>query len=147
MLKFAQLSLLCLSIALVSAGNDWAKPCFSGECAYELPKTSDNAPSGLVKIVRVVIPRPSSFLNERQAGSTRAITDITEAAGWVIMDCDPDAIEQDIRIVCKTSNGTEAGCDHLELGGAVVGKIVRLPDSVGLILCLASLHFPTSPST
>ncbi|KAF4567088.1 hypothetical protein EYR36_010704 [Pleurotus pulmonarius] len=48
-LSFAVVStLLVVGIAAVPA-NDWSKPCFNGECAYELPKHS-NSGLGVLKI-------------------------------------------------------------------------------------------------
>jgi hypothetical protein len=46
-----------------------------------------------------------------QWGATEVIADITQAADWEILSCDPQSLAQDIRIVCKTADST--GCDHL----------------------------------
>ncbi|KAJ7150476.1 hypothetical protein C8R43DRAFT_494845 [Mycena crocata] len=56
-----------------------------------------------------------------------AISDITAAAGWTILNCDPDALAQDIRLVCT---GDAADCDHLFQDGAK-DTIVRLPNNCG----------------
>lgn len=61
-----------------------------------------------------------------QSGSPTAISDLTSAAGWQILDCDANSTAQDIRAVCADHN---ASCDHLFQGGAV-GTIVRLPENV-----------------
>ncbi|THH19176.1 hypothetical protein EW146_g1957 [Bondarzewia mesenterica] len=61
-------------------------------------------------------------------GASTAISDITEAAGWAIIECDRHAMAQDIRLVCMSDDAATSGCDHLLLNGAE-GKIVRLPDS------------------
>jgi hypothetical protein len=46
-----------------------------------------------------------------QWGATEAIGDITQAADWEILSCDPQSLAQDIRIVCKSADS--ASCDHL----------------------------------
>ncbi|KAH6918104.1 hypothetical protein BKA70DRAFT_1088991 [Coprinopsis sp. MPI-PUGE-AT-0042] len=92
------------------AANDWSKPCLSGVCFYDLP-TSDVGASGTLKIW----------------GSPDAITDITTAAGWEIIDCKPDVTTQDIRLVCT---GDEK-CEHLYKNIGAEGKIVRLPENCG----------------
>ncbi|TDL13689.1 hypothetical protein BD410DRAFT_872165, partial [Rickenella mellea] len=61
-------------------------------------------------------------------GSTKAISDITPAAGWEILGCDPNAISQDIRLICKSSDASSVGCDHLYQNGAE-NTIVRLPEN------------------
>ncbi|RXW20042.1 hypothetical protein EST38_g5798 [Candolleomyces aberdarensis] len=67
-------------------------------------------------------------ITERQTGSTDSITDITTAAGWEILDCQKDALSQDIRLVCT---GGESECDHLYQSIGAVGKIARLPERCG----------------
>ncbi|KAF5370996.1 hypothetical protein D9615_010020 [Tricholomella constricta] len=94
--------------------NDWSKPCFQGECFYDLP-ASDGHASGSLKIW----------------GSPDAITDITAAAGWTILGCSPDALAQDIRLVCDSDDTGSSGCNHLYQSVGAVGKIVRLPESCG----------------
>lgn len=61
-----------------------------------------------------------------QTGPPSAISDITEVAGWVVLNCTSDNTTQDLRLVC--ASGTD-DCDHLYLGGAE-GTIVRLPSNV-----------------
>ena len=61
-----------------------------------------------------------------QWGASGAISDITPAAGWQILSCDPNGMDQDIRLVCMHD---DASCDHLLEGGAE-NTIVRLPESV-----------------
>lgn len=56
------------------------------------------------------------------------MTDITPAAGWVVLDCDRNALAQDIRLVC---NGDDAGCNHMFDHDGPVHKIVRLPAECG----------------
>lgn len=113
------LSFVLVAIALGAAGvgavpatNDWSKPCFDGECAYDLPARGDSA-LGAFKI----------------AGSPKAITDITPAAGWVILDCDPHALSQEIRLVCQSDDeANDESCSHVFGHWGAVDKIVRLPD-------------------
>ncbi|KAJ8520482.1 hypothetical protein ONZ45_g2711 [Pleurotus djamor] len=57
------------------------------------------------------------------------ITDITPAAGWIILDCDPHSLDQEIRLVCSDANQEEAGCSHLFKSGGAEHKVVRLPES------------------
>ena len=64
--------------------------------------------------------------NRAQTGSNSSISDLTEAAGWTILDCDGSSADQDIRVVCGDSS---LGCDHLYNNGAEY-TVVRLPDEV-----------------
>ena len=64
-----------------------------------------------------------------QKGSSDAITDVSTASGWMILDCDPNAMAQDIRMVCNSTDTASNGCAHMLTGGAE-GKLVRLPDNV-----------------
>ncbi len=41
-------------VEAVSATNDWSRPCFDGECAYDLPSHGDSA-LGAFKIVRLFL--------------------------------------------------------------------------------------------
>ncbi|KAG7441408.1 uncharacterized protein BT62DRAFT_937177 [Guyanagaster necrorhizus] len=97
----------------VHATNDWSKPCFYGECEYSLP--TDVPASGSLKIW----------------GSADALSDITPAAGWEILDCSADGLEQEIRLICLDNNTDSTGCDHLYQSNGAVDKIVRLPESCG----------------
>ncbi|KAH9475749.1 hypothetical protein JR316_0011308 [Psilocybe cubensis] len=113
--------MLSVSFVLISllagafADNDWSKPCFSGVCQYDLPATNGSA-SGTLKIW----------------GSATAISDITTAAGWDILDCSSSSLKQDIRLVCS---GNSTDCAHLYSGTGnnknAVGKLVRLPENCG----------------
>ncbi|KAJ7474870.1 hypothetical protein FB451DRAFT_1246877 [Mycena latifolia] len=103
-----------LFFAIVSSGvlaqnNDWTKPCLEGECFWDLPEST-----GVSGTMRVW-------------GAATAISDITTAAGWTILDCDPDALAQDIRLVCT---GAASDCDHLFQAGAT-NTLVRLPNNCG----------------
>ncbi|KAF9526498.1 hypothetical protein CPB83DRAFT_770221 [Crepidotus variabilis] len=103
--------------ALVSAANDWSQPCFNGECEYDLPSTP-RGPSGTLKIW----------------GPRHLISDITPAAGWAIIDCDPNLLKQNVRLVCEEGSADHCGrlSGGLEtVGDASVGRIVRLPEECG----------------
>ncbi|KAF7378215.1 hypothetical protein MSAN_00246200 [Mycena sanguinolenta] len=63
-----------------------------------------------------------------QWGSNTAIGDITEAAGWKILNCSPDVLTQDIRLVCM---GETSMCQHLFSGHGAVDTIVRLSEDCG----------------
>ncbi|KAJ7763202.1 hypothetical protein DFH07DRAFT_813111 [Mycena maculata] len=91
------------------AANDWSTPCFDGHCSYDIPGSS--AVSGTLSVW----------------GAVDAISDITPAAGWTILDCEKGAMAQDIRLVCHDSSG----CPHLSQNTGSVGKLVRLPQSCG----------------
>ncbi|EJD01947.1 uncharacterized protein FOMMEDRAFT_20739 [Fomitiporia mediterranea MF3/22] len=104
---FGLLSLLPL---LVSAANDWSIPCLDGSCSWDVP-SGENTMAGTMTIT----------------GSTNAISDITTAAGWEILNCTTDADAQDIRIVCS---GDEESCSHLFQNGAE-HTLVRLPQNCG----------------
>ncbi|KAK7457178.1 hypothetical protein VKT23_010477 [Stygiomarasmius scandens] len=85
-----------LSSAAYGLANDWTQPCFGGECSY-------STDFGSIKIW----------------GSPDAITDITTAAGWEILNCDPNALTQDIRLVCTNPDG----CGHFYQASGPVGKL------------------------
>ncbi|KAL0949221.1 hypothetical protein HGRIS_009301 [Hohenbuehelia grisea] len=112
---FGRLSAL-LAVAVLAAAaphNDWSQACFHGECAYEM--TTNSGSSGLLKLY----------------GSPQSISDITAAAGWVVLDCDPHSMVQQIRLVCKSDNADAAGCGHLFEHGGATDKLVRLPENCG----------------
>lgn len=47
----------------------------------------------------------------------------------MILSCDANAMAQDIRIVCNSTDTSNNGCSHMMNGGAE-GKLVRLPNNV-----------------
>ncbi|KAJ8520792.1 hypothetical protein ONZ45_g2430 [Pleurotus djamor] len=106
---FILLGLVSITYTLAKPANDWSKPCFNGECAYDMPESTGH--SGVLHM------------------SGKAITDVTPAAGWVILDCDPHSMDQEIRLVCTSEDHEAAGCSHLFNGGGPVDKVVRLPES------------------
>ncbi|KAJ8454127.1 hypothetical protein ONZ45_g19426 [Pleurotus djamor] len=109
------LAVLAATLVAGIGHNSWDQPCFGGECAYDLP--DHKGQSGTVKL--------ASF-----AKSPHAIADITPAAGWVVLDCDPNALQQEIRLVCKSDDAEGAGCNHFFDGGhGPVNKYLRLPES------------------
>ncbi|KAL4264541.1 hypothetical protein AB1N83_005050 [Pleurotus pulmonarius] len=106
------LAVLAATLVAGRGANDWSKPCFNGECAYDIPTENQSAS---IKMV----------------GAPVAITDITPAAGWVVLDCDANAVSQEIRLVCNSDDAEAAGCSHLFEGEGPVHKYVRLPESCG----------------
>ncbi|KAF9256761.1 hypothetical protein L218DRAFT_1022795 [Marasmius fiardii PR-910] len=110
-LSISFLALLSFVAPSVNAGNDWKTPCLKGVCQYSLSGNS----SGTVKIW----------------GSPDGITDITPAAGWEILNCSPDELSQDIRLVCQGDESPGSGCAHLYQTIGAEGKIVRLPENCG----------------
>ncbi|KAA1475890.1 hypothetical protein DENSPDRAFT_911229 [Dentipellis sp. KUC8613] len=106
---YAYASLLSLVGTQALAANDWDVPCTQGQCTYDLP-----ANSGASATVQVT-------------GSTTAISDITTAAGWEILECDADGLDQTIKMVCTS---TTAACDHVLQNGAK-DTLVRLPQNCG----------------
>ncbi|KAI0820581.1 hypothetical protein BC628DRAFT_1396212 [Trametes gibbosa] len=104
---FSPLLVAALLPLAARAANDWSKPCF-GQCSWDL---ASETTSGTVQI----------------AGPHAAVSDITTAAGWMIMDCDPNTADQDIRLVCQNP---DKGCDHIYTDSAA-GTLVRLPKSCG----------------
>jgi hypothetical protein len=98
----------------------------------DLPATNTSA-SGTMKIVSTVHPIALAPYESRWSkwGSTDAITDITKAADWQILDCDPTALTQDIRLVCMNDpEDPDSSCGHLYQNIGAVNKLVRLPESV-----------------
>ncbi|TFK96037.1 hypothetical protein BDV98DRAFT_576836 [Pterulicium gracile] len=95
--------LLSFLPGLVLSLNDWSVPCVHGDCSYdtEYASVTINGPPG-------------------------SISDITEAGGWTIVDCDPDAVEQSIRLVCSD----ETNCANLNINGKA-HQLVRLPEWCG----------------
>ncbi|KAF7292168.1 hypothetical protein MIND_01243900 [Mycena indigotica] len=108
---FSPFLLLIPFLTGINAANDWSKPCISGSCSYDL--TTNGTASGTVTIW----------------GAATAISDITTAADWEILGCDPTALSQSIRLVCKSADSKK--CDHLYDANGAVGKIVRLPENCG----------------
>jgi hypothetical protein len=133
MIRLALSSLFFLLLLVTSrAANDWSKPCFDGECWYDLPESS--AVSGSLRIVSALRPDNVAFSHFfNQWGSSDAISDITPIAGFTILDCDKSAMAQDVRLVCHDASG----CPHLAQSIGAVGKLIRLPESV-LVLYLSA---------
>ncbi|KAF5391162.1 hypothetical protein D9757_003104 [Collybiopsis confluens] len=115
-LSFSLTVVILLAAPLIRAANDWNTPCFDGQCQYSLTAAPGQNGSGTVQIW----------------GNSNAISDITSAAGWEILNCSSTEMAQDIRLVC-TGNDTEAaGCAHLFQGAGAEGKLVRLPENCGM---------------
>ncbi|KAA1467369.1 hypothetical protein DENSPDRAFT_769071 [Dentipellis sp. KUC8613] len=98
-----------MGIAKTLPPNDWSVPCTQGQCSYDLP--THTSTSGTVQLT----------------GSSNGISDITEAAGWKIIDCDANSTSQTIRMVCMNNS---SHCNHVMQNGPV-HKIVRLPENCG----------------
>ncbi|PVF92576.1 hypothetical protein CPB86DRAFT_841263 [Serendipita vermifera] len=99
--------LLSLQPFLANASNDWSSPC-AGSCAYEVGDGTKTA-----------------FGSILLDGAQEAISDISTAAGWSIMDCDSGS--QDTQVIRAVCHNPDAGCGQLYEGGAV-NTIVRLPE-------------------
>ncbi|KAF7325638.1 hypothetical protein MKEN_00413600 [Mycena kentingensis (nom. inval.)] len=113
---FSPLLVILPLFVAVHAKNDWNVPCTSGSCSYDLPQNGNSASSGTLKIW----------------GGENAITDITAAADWEILECDPNAAAQDIRLVCKNDpDDPNSLCSHLYQNIGAENKIVRLPENCG----------------
>ncbi|KAF7368510.1 hypothetical protein MVEN_00174200 [Mycena venus] len=108
----SSLLLIFSFLSAARAANDWNTPCLTGVCSYDLPSGNGANSSGTMQIW----------------GSKTAIGDITPAAGWEILGCSPDALTQDIRLVCT---GKESMCQHLYEGHGAADTIVRLPENCG----------------
>ena len=61
-----------------------------------------------------------------QNGTTNAVSDISNAAGWSVVDCVEGAAQQVIKLLCTGHNST---CEHVFQGGAN-HTIVRVPEEV-----------------
>ncbi|KAJ7171248.1 hypothetical protein C8R46DRAFT_1190644 [Mycena filopes] len=107
LLRVFLFSLLLIFNPGADARNNWSIPC-KGSCSYD---SSDPAVSASVTI----------------SGASRAVSDITPAAGWTILACDASALAQDIRLVCH-----DPACQHLFEGQGAVDTLVRLPETCGL---------------
>ncbi|RPD56302.1 hypothetical protein L227DRAFT_553834 [Lentinus tigrinus ALCF2SS1-6] len=94
--------------AFAWATNHSTQPCHTGYCRWE---HVDDYGYGRFDL----------------SGPVSSISDLTPSAGWTILDCDPSAAAQDIRLVCHDPS---KGCDHLYLNGPH-HTIVRLPDECG----------------
>ncbi|KAJ6551946.1 hypothetical protein B0H19DRAFT_1159447 [Mycena capillaripes] len=98
--------LLIPLFSAVLAANDWDVAC-KGECSYDIP---DAAVSGTLTI----------------SGGSNAVSDITPAGGWTILDCDARSLTQNIRLVCHSS-----ACEHLFEGHGAIDTLIRLPETCG----------------
>ncbi|KIK64055.1 hypothetical protein GYMLUDRAFT_71501 [Collybiopsis luxurians FD-317 M1] len=115
-LSFSLPAIILLVAPITHAANDWNTPCFDGVCEYSLTAAPGQNGSGTVQIW----------------GSSNAISDITTAAGWQILNCSSTAMAQDIRLMCMNNDTAAAGCQHLFQGGDAEGKLVRLPENCGM---------------
>ncbi|KAF9445654.1 hypothetical protein P691DRAFT_256115 [Macrolepiota fuliginosa MF-IS2] len=100
-------------LTTASAKNSLKLPCLNGECWYDIPSRTPNSFGGTLVIT----------------GPRDAISDVTSAAGWTILDCDKNLSVQKFRAVCADEEDTDK-CNHLFVNGAK-NKIIRLPDNCG----------------
>ncbi|CCA68979.1 hypothetical protein PIIN_02839 [Serendipita indica DSM 11827] len=99
---------LAFLVAVASAIE--STPCTSGSCTY----TAGDGVNSAYSVLAINTENPSS------------LSDITAAAGWDIIECDPDSVgPQDVRLVCTDRS---KNCDQLFEGGEE-NTIVKLPDS------------------
>ncbi|KLO12153.1 hypothetical protein SCHPADRAFT_941424 [Schizopora paradoxa] len=94
----------------VQAKNDWSTPCLSGSCSFDIARSNSSMAASLV-------------IN----GSSSAISDITPAAGWTVLNCSSSTNTQTIQIACTDES---KACSHLFQNGAE-NTIVRLPQGCG----------------
>ncbi|KAG8936087.1 hypothetical protein FRC02_004712 [Tulasnella sp. 418] len=90
--------------------ND-AQPCLQGSCSISIEDSPAKVFGSLV-------------IN----GQTASISDISEAAGWTVWNCERSPGSQEIRLACT---GESELCAHVFQDGAV-DTIVRLPESCGI---------------
>jgi len=90
--------------------NDWSKPCLDGTCSFDV----EEGPTTMGGSIEI-------------SGSPSAISDITPAAGWQVLNCTNSASSQTISLVCTDEN---KGCGHLFQGGAQ-DTVIRLPENCG----------------
>ncbi|KAF8487984.1 hypothetical protein JB92DRAFT_2798848 [Gautieria morchelliformis] len=115
---------MMLTFAFVIAGviastraNDWDSPCTSGSCEYNWVEGGNaSAVSSMVLV-----------------GGHQVLSDITPAAGWQIIGCNPDwaSGSHDIRMVCTGTPEQIAHCNHLYDHGGAEETVVRLPENCG----------------
>ncbi|EJD50572.1 hypothetical protein AURDEDRAFT_112184 [Auricularia subglabra TFB-10046 SS5] len=100
--------------AFIKPGDKWGAgaACTSGSCSY---LTGDGV--------------KRAFASVRLQGASSLISDLTPAAGWEILGCDPawESGEAHVTIRCTTG---DAACAALFEGDAA-DTIVRLPDDCG----------------
>lgn len=111
----APLALLLLlpatALAAASArADDWGAPCADGGCAFQ-------AGDGFRR------PRVSVRLR----GPRGALSDLTPAAGWEILGCDPHWAEGAARVTLRCGGA----CADLFAGDGAEDTVVRLPDDCG----------------
>ena len=60
------------------------------------------------------------------------IIDLTEAAGWQLLDCDPNWSDgaHNVRMVCTGTPEQIAHCQHVYEHRGAENTVVRLPDNV-----------------
>jgi hypothetical protein len=70
-----------------------------------------------------------------QTGARNAISDLTPAGGYILLDCHPTSSLQTIRAICVMNSTAGTTCSHITQNGAA-DTVVRLPDNVRLAYML-----------
>lgn len=122
----SRLILSLLAVLLVPAATASPSACTRGICSYQSGDGTNSAYSVLT-LVSTRLPAYAVTNRLQNTESHTSLSDITDAAGWDIIECDTGSTGvQDIRLVCTD---TSKGCDHLFEGGEE-HTIVRLPEHV-----------------
>lgn len=126
-------SVVYLSLFMTSAWavNDWSQPCLQGICSYDISQSNSSLGGTLIIVSAIDMTKDldAKLIIFLQSGAPSAISDITPAAGWDILNCSSDTTAQTIRIICT---GDGANCEHLNQNGAK-DTLVRLPENVSNI--------------
>ena len=119
----------------IRLGRRWANDaaCFNDDCEWD----SLYAISLPLNLTFSLDPRISSLVRVELSVAefemlNSSIVDITPAAGWIILDCDPrwHRGEHDVRIICSGTSEQMENCEHVYENGGWKHTIVRLPHSV-----------------
>ncbi|KAG5221103.1 Acetolactate synthase [Salix suchowensis] len=123
------LAVLAATLVAGHGANDWSKPCFNGECAYDIPTESQSASikmgGSCLTATRMRYPRRSALCVTRTA------------RGRWLQVC--------VGIgVCARSHIANHRYSHLFEGEGPVHKYVRLPESVSPSVSALSYNRVTS---
>jgi hypothetical protein len=147
---------IVILLTTTHAYNDWSVPCITGSCSYDFTGDEKTAPTSMSLVcVKLPICRKSwhsprihwhrlghsisSQVNRHSLSCCLKTffiplpyTDITQAAGWQILDCDSGWSNGShaIRMVCNGTSEQMEQCSHLDDHGGAPNTVVRLPESV-----------------
>ncbi|KZV71348.1 hypothetical protein PENSPDRAFT_684746 [Peniophora sp. CONT] len=123
-----QLPLIFVQLAGIAlAANDWSTACHEGQCAWDVPSSSDHDGSAFLQL---------------WSASPSAIADITPAAGWAVLTCSGSVAAQTVRIACVDPS---SGCSHLlDPDINPVNRLVRLTDECGTMPFARIAHMDLS---